>query len=244
MIRINVDPKAALGELSSIELKQLPYAVKTALNRVANQGQKAQQAHMRATLHLRREAWVVRAIKILKEDRATKSSWSVVIQVAPEFQEVASRLETGDDHVPKWGGRFCIPNAKVFGGKVITAKNQLHPMNLKFVRHGKQMQGNNRTFMVMGNGSQKVPLILQRTGAASTGYNHTSQLRGADGRFDGQLRTPGQRKAKQGVRLLYTLVKRSKVPAKLEFVQTISSSVNANWQAEMGKAMADAMRSR
>lgn len=248
MFKMRVDPKAVLGDLDTAQTKQLPYAVSLALNRVANLGQKAQQAKMAAALHLRRETWVFRSIKIMKADRATKTSWSVIIQVAREFLEVANRLETGMDHLPRVGDHFFVPNVDVFQRKVITTANPLHPMNLHFKKRGKQMVGNKDTFMIHTR-ARGTTLVLQRMAKGARGISQSVSgggLRGARGRdAQGRITSGGAVKGirRGGVRLLYTLVSRAKVPAKFEFYSTISRTVSMNWDAEMHRAMNDAMKS-
>ena len=46
-----------------------------------------------------------------------------------------------------------------------------------------------------------------------------------------------------GVRLLYMLVSRTRVPRKLEFVSTITQAVSTSWHEVMTQAMTDALRS-
>ena len=46
-----------------------------------------------------------------------------------------------------------------------------------------------------------------------------------------------------GIRMLYQLVSRTTIPASLEFVPTITRTVNAQWSVRMQEAMAQAMES-
>jgi hypothetical protein len=156
-------------------------------------------------------------------------------------RDFLNRMEDGGQKNPTKGRWLWKPNAAVFKEKIISRSNPLHPHNLKFT--GNNKRGPLRTFMANNNGRTGGPLILQRTGAASTGHDHTDQLRTVEGRFDGQLRRLGQRKRKQGVRMLYQLVARTRVPRKLEFINTLTRSARANFDAEMVKAMTEAVRS-
>lgn len=238
MFRFKLDTSSITQGLTGAQERQIPFVASLALNRVAVIGQNAEQYRILAKFKVRREQFVLRGIKINKADRATKTSWRVIIRV-DQPQDFLNRTEEGDDHTPLKGKWLWKPNAAVFNDRIILRSNPLHPMNLRFDSH---LRAQNRVFMVKGNGSKTGPLILQRTGAKTTGYSHRDQLRGTNGRFDGLIRRPGERRAKQGVRLLYTLVARSHVPAKLEFAKTITNAVAQAWPTVAADAMAEALR--
>ena len=246
--RIRLDPKVIEQQFADVKDRQIPYAVSLGLNRIANVGQKAEQNRLLGEFHLRREKFILQGVYISKADRASKTSWRVTLQFQGD-RSFLGRMEQGGLKDPTKGHWLWKPNPAVFGDRIIMRSNPLHPSNLHFRSpignkgKGWQLQGDQRTFMVKSNGSRTGPLVLQRTGAASTGYNHTSQLRTKGGQFDGMLRNPGERKRKQGVRLLYTLVSKVHVPAKLEFVNTIEGAVQAAWPTVMGEALRDALRS-
>jgi hypothetical protein len=242
MIKFRVDPSAALGLMTLVETRQLPYAVSLALNRTANLGQKAEQAHIKGSFRLRREKFIMRGIKIEKADRATRSSWRVVIQVAAP-QDFLNRAEKGDPHLPFKGRHLWMPNAAVFADRIVSRKNPLHPSNIKF---NARKQAANGVFMVKNANGTNV--VLQRVGKGARGVAQAiarGGLKGARVRdaATGRLASGGAVNGirRGGVRLLYVLVSRTRTPARLEFVHTITNTVSSHWASTMTEAMAEAV---
>lgn len=244
-MRIIVDPGQVFGAtLDAAQAKQLPFAVSHALNRTAVDAQGAMQRHLQAAFTLRREAFILRGIKIERADRSTKTNWRVIIQVAPAV-DFLIRAEEGDDHVPAHGKWLWKPNKDVFQGKAIMRNNPLHPANLRFDQH---MRGPEGTFMVKTKKSHQL-LVLQRTARAGRGVAQSITLgarhqvgRNAAGQFAQGKVIKAPRRG--GVRMLYQLVERSRVPAKLEFIRTVTNAVEAAWPWEMQQAMDEALRPR
>ena len=247
MFRIQIDQSNLIASLDDIGRSQIPYSTRNALSRTANLAQTAERNHMSETLHLRREGWVLRSIRIDRSD-LSKTSWNVIIYIDPQFLEIANRLETGEDHVPKWGQYFCIPNVDVFNQKIISADNPLHPSNIRLNQHGGRWESTDGSeiFMIHSKATG-TPLILQRTSrsgrgvaqAIRAGVRHAAGERSASGQFTQGRAIRGRRPG--GTRLLYTLVKRSTVPAKLKFYETITNSIQNNWENEMQQALAKAL---
>ena len=226
-------------QLNYIQATQIPFAVKTALNQVATLAQDSIKSHVESAFKLRRSGFVLLNVaKIMRGDWATKTAWRVVIQVDPKVANFMVRMEGGDDHVPAHGRWLWFPNDDVFQEKIILRSNPLHPANLKFERRGGQMLGNERTFMLTPK-NRREPLVMQRVARSSAGATQLLTLgpkRGKGGKVTKKARSGG-------VRMLYRLVARSKVPAKLEFRETIANSVYANWGPQMIKALASALSS-
>lgn len=247
MITIKVDPKSVLNGFSLFQDQQAPFAVSRALNRIANAGQSAEQAHMRESFHLRRESFVIRGVKIDKADRATKSSWRVVIQLAyPDQRHFMDEHEQGGERQRFGGGRLWKPNPEVFKSKIIGRSNPLHPSMLHLHKDAKgRIIGDQRTFLIKTKGNGKM-LVLQR------------QDRGLDGRTKRGLKTltldnihvgmgPRMKREREfrrtnGTRLLYMLVSRVRIPAKLEFVTTISKVVNEQLEPMLRQSFDEAVR--
>ena len=230
MLKILVDPKSALRGLDAAGQRQVPYAVSLALNRVANDAQAAERQQIARAFKLRRDVFILQGIKISKQDRANKSTWRVIIQVDPQ-RDLLDKFEQGDPKIPRKGRWLWLPNAQVFGNKIIMRSNPLHPANLKF--SGPRNAGPQRTFLVRGNGSRTGPLVLQRVAGSSRG---ASQRIGQGARAGGRVR-------KGGVRLLYTLISRVRTPVRLQFVQTVNRTVQAQWPDRMNEALSQALRS-
>ena len=243
MIEIKVHTSGVLKMLAEAQ-DQLPYAMSLALNRVAIDGQKAEQARLKAVFKLRRETFVIRGIKIEKADRATKTSWRVVISI-PVAQDFLDKFEQGDPKIPRQGKWLWIPNAAVFQNKIINRGNPLHPKNLHFSKSkGGQLVGDQRTFMLKGKNGK--PLVIQRMdrGLAKGSYSVMKSMT-----LDNLHTGMGPREKKQkaihraaGTRLLYTLVSRVATPVRLEFVSTISNQVERMWPERINEAIHEALR--
>jgi hypothetical protein len=245
MFLIKVDTAEVMDRLTGMEQVQLPFAMSLALNRIANAAQAAEQAHLKAKFKLRRPAWNLQGIYISKADRATKSSWRVVVQVQPT-RDYLSRMEEGGEKTPTRGRWLWKPNAEVFKNKIILRSDPLHPLNLRFHKQGRshQFQGNERTFMIAVKGLllvlQRVDRRLTKQSARRLGRLTLDTFRGGQGPSLKRERVAIERTV--GTRLLYTLVSRVRVPRKLEFVNTISRTVQTQWPAVFADALGEAMR--
>jgi hypothetical protein len=242
MINIQVNAQGALIMLAQMQ-DQLPYAMSLALNRVAIDGQKAEQDRLKKAFHLRREQFVIRGIKIEKADRASKTTWRVIISI-PVAQDFLSKFEGGDPKVPRNGKWLWIPNPAVFANKIINRGNPLHPKQLHFQKSkGGQLQGDQRTFMIKGKHGK--PIVLQRVDR-KLGKGSASTMRAMT--LDNVQVGMGPRQKREkaihrtgGTRLLYTLVSRVPTPVRLEFVNTITHEVEAQWPGRINEAIHEAL---
>lgn len=243
MIEVRVNTSGALVMLAQAQ-GQLEYAMSRALNLTANDGQKAEQARLKRAFTLRREQFVMRGIKIEKADRATKSTWRVIISI-PVTQDFLKKFEEGDPKVPRHGKWLWIPNPAVFQNKIITRDNALHPKKLNFQKtNGGQLKGNERTFMLRSKAGK--PIVVQRVDQ-KLGKGSASTMRAMT--LDNVHTGMGPRQKKQkaihrtgGTRLLYTLVSRVSTPVRLEFVSTISQEVQRVWPSRFDAAVREALR--
>lgn len=242
-VSIQVNASGALLMLAQAQ-EQLPYAMSVALNRVAIDGQKAEQARLRQAFTLRREQFVIRGIKIEKLDRATKTTWRVVISI-PAAQDFLSKFEEGTPKVPRQGKWLWIPNSNVFKNKIINRGDPLHPKNLHFHKSkGGQLQGDQRTFMIKSKAGK--PIVVQRV---DQGLKKGSAAIMRAMTLDNVHTGMGPRMKKQkaisrtgGTRLLYTLVSKVSTPVRLEFVNTITREVMRTWPERMNEAVRQALR--
>ncbi len=221
MLQINLDPTDALGYLTDQRQEQLPFAVSKALNAVSRAAVKAEQDHIQSHYRIRRD-WVLRGIQTLKW--STKRDLVVIVGVS-EDRDFLNWSEVGtSNRTPMHSQYHWIPNEQVLGSGVIGKANRMNPVNLHFDAQG---QGPNRTFLAH---TPKGPLVMQRTSS--------NKARGVSQRIKG-----GGTSKSGGVRLVWTLVKRWKVPARLQFTTTVTTTVSREWPEVMRSAMADAMRS-
>ena len=213
MIQVRINAESFLNSLNELQLRQMPYAVSLGLNRLANMAQKAERAHMEKAFTIRRKAFVLRGVKIEKADRATKSSWRVVISLAyPDDRHFLDEHEEGDTRTPR-RKHLWQPNREVFKARqVIGRDNPLHPKALTFDGKG---WGKERTFLVR---TPKGPMVFQRVDRGLTGASKRRLGKLTLDNFRGGMgpAARGERMAiarTQGVRLLYRLVDRVRIPA-------------------------------
>jgi hypothetical protein len=252
MFQVKVDPQAALGWLSDLQQRQIPFAISLGLNWISTDAQTAERERLKRAFKLRREAFNLRGVKIARGDRATKTSQCVIIQVAQETQYL-EKFESDGMKVPVGGRRYLwIPNDKVFKNKVISPDDPLRPRKLNLHRdpHGRII-GDQRTFMIHTQNGQT--LVLQRTGKSGHKGFKAGSMKGlsldnvATGmgprqRTDRALQPRKVRYGDQATIKLYTLKARVRVPVKLEFFSTISKSVESTSVSRFRQAMDQAMR--
>ena len=238
MISVKVDLSQTNDFFRHIEDRQVPFAMSLALNRVAVVGQQAEQDRLKSTFKLRRETWNLQGIYISKTDRATKSSWVVVIQVQDSRSHL-NKFETEGEHVPHHGKSLFIPNPEVFKSKVIGRDNLLAPKNLHLHSDGKgRIIGDQSSFLVR---SPKGAFVLQHQQAVHKGFTKASLKGMSLDRPDKALKAKkGTRDA--GARLLYTLKSRVSVPLKLAFTSTIADKITTAWPDVAAQAIDEAIR--
>jgi len=206
MLSVNVDLTPVTSYLLALEQpEQIPFAVAKSLNDLARKIQAEIRTRMTASFTLRKRQWMLNRIYINKTDRATKTSWSVTIQVQEPYN-ILSKFEAGGERVAVNGRKFlAIPNPATFGRGSIPDELRIKNLHLKTI--GNETKGDNETFMIDSKRTG-VPLILQDV------WNQKGKKK--RGMNKGTLN-----------RILYTLVSRVKVPAKLNFVTTAQQVIDA-----------------
>lgn len=219
-IHVTIDTREVEDYLKRLgHENQLPYALSLAINNTLKKIQEEVRQALADKLTLRRVKWNMAAIKINKQDFATKTKLYGKIHIS-DIADNLARLATGTDHLPFKGKKYLsIPNSEVFGNKIINKTNPLKPSNLKLADTPRGTQGLLGTFLVEKKGTG-TPLILQRT-----------KKQGSKGK--GKKGTNRQ----TGVRLLYTLVEKTKTPHKIDWTGIVSRVISAHLQEEIVKAM-------
>ena len=230
IVQIRVDTKPVQAALGTQMETQIPFAVSLWLNRLANAAQAAIRAHMKEKFHLRHEAFNLKAIYISKADRSTKTSWRVLIQVQ-ERASYLDKFEEGGEKVALGGRRYlAIPNDKVFSDGIVEKGSPLRIKNLHLHKdeYGRVI-GDQRTFLAPFRGAEGSAGIFQRISKDTR---------------KGSAKSAGTKSstADAGIQLLYKLVSRARIPAKLEFVQTVQDTVDTQSRTLLDDAFADAMR--
>lgn len=215
--------KKLLSELGKPE--QLPFAMSLAINNVMTLIRDAFRGDMQSVLNLRRVAFNLKAVRVKPGDFALKSKLYSILSIDAALAPNLIRLNEGRDHISINGKKYILmPSVSVFGGKIITSSNPLHPSNLHLVSTPHGLRGNSRTFLVHSPG--KAPVILQRTHAA--------------GKARGKKKS-AQEKA-TGNRIIYTLVRRTKTPKKIDLRALATRVVREVLEVEVRKAVAYAVR--
>jgi hypothetical protein len=205
-IKIKIDDASVRAQLKELGAeRQTNFILSRSLNLLAKRVQTNLQSNIENSLNLRRKSWVLRQVRISSGQWATKTRLSVTIELTEAARFIAS-FETGAQHLPLLGKKYlAIPNAEVFGNKVITSKNPLYLKNLAFHSTPFGTEGNLRTF-ILNPKSGADPLILQRVARGTKGKK-------AKGVKD------------SGLRMLYRLVKASHRPRKIQWYDTANSTV-------------------
>lgn len=170
MISIRVDTNAAISKLSDLELRQLPFAMKLALNATALEIETEERKHVQSAFTIRRP-WVITNIKIGKSDFATKDKASVTISVPDD--SVLVKFELGGVKTPRAGGKSIAIPLEAKRGKTDIVANSQRPRAFAFTQGFTSLKtgvtiyrGNHGTFMVQrpdGSGA-----IFQRLSARAT----------------------------------------------------------------------------
>lgn len=239
---VKVDAKEILGFLNTLS-KQAPYAISLAMNRTAEEGNYAGRAHARASFTIRDEK-VLRytfPIPIPSVERASKTRLSIVLE--PERAGALLKpFEEGLPHTYDSMGRPVAMPSYGSGGIRTTKRTvipkQLYPANLG-LQPMRDPKGT--TYYALGRGSKKKKL----TPFVTVGFKQVKQ--GRFGTYEVQSKTrPGvsyvfQRKAGPvqagrrgaGSILLWVMKPMVRRPPVLRFVETISETINARWEANL-----------
>lgn len=251
MLRIALDADALLKDLAEKQLKQVPFAMSQALNRTSEDAQKAEQSRIKAQFKLNsgRAGWVLKGVYRSNADKATKTKWTVILQLQQQ-RDFLEKFEERGIHEPMGGRQFLwIPNSKVFKNGIVPQGSPLRPSKIKFTKSefkgGYQgMQGGDRTFMIKrADGGL---LVMQRI-ASGKQYTAKSMARlnlnnVATGLGPHRKRQSAKLKREQGTRMLYTLKERVTVPVKLQFIDTIKGKATEVFKARFDEALGNAMR--
>ncbi len=239
MLRWTIDARKILDEFVNAELRQVPFAMMLGLNRLANEAQASERKGMESRFTLRRVEWNLRGIKIEKANRATKTSWKVIIQVDPRVSYL-DRFEEEGVHEPFGGRHFLwVPNAAVFRNRIIQARDPLHPKNLRLRQSGQRVVGDQGTYMVR---TPKGPMVIQRLGKGQGTSFTSSSLSKLTLESLGKKRGGALVKdRKAGSQVLYVLRARVSVPLKLEFFPTVTRVVEERAAPVFREAVSRAM---
>jgi len=222
-INLAIDTQAVLDQLKELgQERQGPFILARGLNLLAKRVQQELRNNIATSLNVRHGSWLKQQVKIDNGTWATKTRLQVVIHLT-DVAAFLDKLETGGEHVPIGGRKYlAIPNSKVFGNSIIGRDSLFRIKNLNLHETPKGMEGNQRTFIIDSKNTG-TPLVMQRV--ADT---------------DHKKRQKGMNK-KTGLRILYNLIKQSKVPKKLQWFDTATNTVSTCQAAIFTDVIQDAI---
>lgn len=224
-LQLKIDSVAVLSTLKELgQDRQGPFILARGLNLLAKQVQTALRENLASSLALRRTAWVKAQVKIMPGTWATKTRLTVRIELS-DLGSFLSGFEGGADHIPGLGRKFlAIPNPKVFGRMPVNANTtMLAPRNLDLHQTPHGLEGRHRTF-VLHTKAKGTPLIMQ---------NVSDSIKSGKG-MKGVNRYLASR-------ILFTLVRKTKRPARLAWYDTARNTVQTLQAETLGQVMRDAL---
>ena len=212
---MNVTVDIRTAELSNwarfAQSELIPRATYLAINRTAEEFQKAQRTHMADVFKIRRPQFLKQSVKIKPVATMAKPAATVKIESPGGRSDIFGKFETERTKTPFLGRSVAVPTENVprTGAGIIrkgwTPKELFHQVRLK---KGATRAANTTKYGVAGLFGEKNTLLIRYPGAArGTIYR----------RVGDELVT------------LYQLVPRVKIEPDLRFVDTARDTIQARW---------------
>lgn len=215
--------------------RQIPFSLSLALNRVGEDIQKAQVAHMHRIFTVRVPSFIgtpeaANRSAIKRTQKATKAKPVVELAVLPpgglQRADIITRHERDRERRPK-GKSLAVP-VEARRGKKQKVPGKLRPKALDFQPHGstgRVFRGKERTFLV-------------RTPSGGVIYQRTSRRRG------GKRRRRGQRSDNHfaGTRVLYRLEPTTPLTPRLAFHENAERVFTERFADQFAKAYEEALK--
>lgn len=219
MIGINVDVSQFTAGMSEMEERQVPFAIKNALNAVGLDVQVAERQRLRDVFTIRRPAYADRAIKITF---ATKQEpyTTVAIQPPGGGSDIFGKFEDQTEKLPLGSHGVAVPIDARRNKADIIVKGQ-RPKDYHLHREGARIVGDNGTYIVKLSDGRE--LLLQRKDLGKRAAK--KQGRGTNERAT----------------LLYIFVPRVRIHPNLQFVPSAEQIVDRMWVQRWGEAFTQAM---
>jgi hypothetical protein len=215
--------------------RQLPFALKVAINDTAKDFQRVETRQIMKVFTIRRRTFAKRAVKI--KPFATKQKLEAKVSIDPPGgqarADIFAKFETPSIKRPR-GSRIAVPK-EVRRTKTGIISKAKRPRSFQFQRVGKALRGKQRTFLIKLPGGRGG--IYQRTGprGRKRGGRAMASTISTRKQFDTRIRT------------LYRFTPQAKIDDRLEFVDTGKKTVRAefpkNFHQAFKKALATARRS-
>lgn len=194
--------------------KQVNFATATALNQLANAGQKAQREVVQRNFTLRQEAFILRTVyRMPGEDFATKQKLVSAYRIDPRHDYLAPFEQAHEKHAIQGKDYVAIPLPDLRKTKKGLVPKSLFPSAFKpWVDKGEVAFGARRTFIVPTQSGNRV--LLQRFGGS---------------------------RGKHGVRALYLFVHSVHITERLHFEETARAVARSEWPRIFAQAWAHAL---
>lgn len=234
MFTITADPRPLIQTLDALAERQLPFATMKALNETAELFQQSERKVMGQEFTIRRP-WVQQQVKIERQDFARKDKLSVRISISDKASFL-DKFEDGGMRTPHGGKSLVIPQA-IRQNKTALIPASKRPKSFQFhevggkalASHAKRFRNKKLRNAALGGsvrvfeGKQRTILIQSPNGA---GVILQRQGRGQ----------------KAGLKVLYLLRPKTKVPADLHFHETAQKAFVAFWPNAFTKWWNEAIR--
>ncbi len=199
--------------------RQIPFALKVAINDTAKDFQKVQTRQIMKVFTIRRATFAKRAVKI--KPFATKQNLEAKVSIDPPGgqarADIFAKFETPSIKTPREGQHLAIPSD--VPRYLRRTRSRPSPLKtLKLRRVGRTIRGERRTFVIPGVG------VFQRTG------------RRLKRRIRRRVRAVGNK-----LRLLFKFARRARIDDRLQFVDTAKKVVKDTFPGHMHKSFEHAM---
>lgn len=176
MIAITMDTKPIEAALQDVGANQFPFAVSKGLNDLAIRAADVQRAYMRTTFTIRNEN--VLKYGIARIETAKKTSLASAVGVSQQMTGAREafgylkKFEKGGRKGPIQGSTVGVPEEVRRTKRGIVARSQ-QIKAFQLTRHGTQIKGQKRTFLVQPKSGRAAALLLQRVGRGRRGKVRT-----------------------------------------------------------------------
>lgn len=208
----------------SVLEQQMPYAISRGINATLDDAQREVRAHLHdGTFLLRRPEFIERTIYIGRDDRARKDRLSGTVRVNPD-RDFLAKFEEGGDKRPETARSIAVPVFKQQSPGLIISRGD--PLFLK-----KLMASLDRTGAAQGR-------VGRRRGAPKRLLQQKVYLvKNARGTFVIERISPTQ------TRVLYSFERSVPIKADLRFGPIALQTAERTWEANMGRALEEAIAS-
>ena len=211
---MNVD---SLVKSSTRYQKNLAFSTAQAINTAGKEAQRRIRAHMRQVMHIRKNTFMDRLIKIFTFASVGSNRPFLEMGIDNSFERVLlGMFETGGTRVPFVGANVAVPTSVARGGRsgTIPGNYQFSALGLqpdKMTKHGMAYKGAQRTFYLPGTGRFHLGTVFIR---------------------DATSRRSRKTVIQAGIRPLYVMRPAQQLRAILDFIEISEQAFNDVFREE------------